>query len=289
MDTSIIDRIEAALGSRPGRLVPLSGGCIAQVCRTRLADGREVVVKIDAEAAKEGPGLEPEGFMLRYLAGRSRLPVPRVLYCDASLLAMEFVESDDSPGSESVQVHAAILLADLHSIYSDAFGLERDTLIGSIPQPNPRSTSWPEFFRDHRLLYLAGLASRAGRLPRELSRRIDRLASRVGELLPGSSRPSLIHGDVWSGNVLAHRGRVAAMIDPAIYYADPEIELAFITLFSTFDEAFFRRYGQLRPIAPGFFESRRHLYHLYPLLVHVHLFGAGYVGSVDESLRRLGF
>jgi fructosamine-3-kinase len=93
---------------------------------------------------------------------------------------------------------------------------------------------------------------------------------------------------MWAGNVLCGGGRVAAFIDPAIYYADAEIELAFATLFATFGTAFFASYQRLRPLRPGFFEGRRDLYNLYPLLVHARLFGGHYVSSVEGIVQRFG-
>src|SRR5690606_31505376 len=101
--------------------------------------------------------------------------------------------------------------------------------------------------------------------------------------------PALIHGDLWTTNILAQDGRITGFLDPAIYYAHPEIELAFSTLFNTFDAPFFERYRQLRPLEPGFFETRRDIYNLYPLLVHVRLFGGGYVGALERFLRRFGY
>ena len=98
----------------------------------------------------------------------------------------------------------------------------------------------------------------------------------------------MIHGDLWGGNVLCGSNGLSGFIDPAIYYADPEIELAFMTLFGTVGDRFFRRYGEYHAIRPGFFEIRRDLYNLYPLLVHVRLFGGGYLGQVQSILRRLG-
>jgi fructosamine-3-kinase len=118
--------------------------------------------------------------------------------------------------------------------------------------------------------------------------RVERLAGRVEALIGEAEGPSLVHGDVWSGNVLAREGRVEAFLDPAIYHADPEIELSYVAWTGTFGERFFRRYGELRPILDGFFEERRHLYALYPLLVHAYYFGGRYVGRVDETLRRFG-
>ena len=132
------------------------------------------------------------------------------------------------------------------------------------------------------------LAHRAGRLPAAPFRSLEAFCARLDEFIPEPDRPSLLHGDVWGGNVLAGKGRIAGFIDPAIYYGDAEIELAFSTLFGTFGEAFFGRYGAHRPIRRGFFETRRDIYNLYPLLVHTRLFGGHYAASVERTLRRFG-
>lgn len=268
-------RVEAVAGRRVTAASPLSGGCVGEVWRLDLAGGGRVVAKV-------GPGLEPEGWMLRYLAGR--LPVPAVLSGEDDLLLMEWIDAGDG----IAEIHAAELLAALHGHAAQAFGLERDTVIGALPQPNPWTPRWLDFFRDHRLLSMAGEALRAGRLPASQMPRIERLAGRLASWIDEPDAPSLIHGDAWGGNVLCRAGRVAAFIDPAVYYADAEIELAFGTLFGTFGRDFFRRYHELRPIRAGFFEERRDLYNLYPLLVHVRLFGGGYVGAVDRTLSRFG-
>ena len=117
--------------------------------------------------------------------------------------------------------------------------------------------------------------------------RIQQLADKLDQLLLEPEHPSLIHGDMWTTNILVQNGRVTGFVDPALYYAHPEVELAFSTLFGTFGRPFFDRYNELRPLQPGFFEGRRDLYNLYPLLVHVRLF-TGYVGSVDRILHRFG-
>ncbi len=280
---SIEDRIEAALGVRPRALRRLAGGCVGDVRLIELADGQRVVAKLDAD---ESGLLEIEGAMLSYLAERTDAPAPAVLSVSPALLLMEHVEGDT--GAEPrTERHAAEILAALHDLSADAFGFEFDTLIGGLPQPNGWMSDWPAFFAERRLRFMASEARRSGRLPEGLDRRVRDVADRLPDLLSPPQRPSLVHGDVWAGNVLARGGRVAALIDPALYYAHPEVELAFITLFGTFGDAFFERYQSLRPIEAGFFERRRDVYNLFPLLVHVRLFGGGYVNSLEATLRRI--
>lgn len=280
----ISEGVEAALGERLLSARPMGGGCIGEVYKAELASGATVVAKVDRSGESH---LGREAYMLRYLGENSGLPVPEVYHSSERLLLMQFVEGGGNLlGAEA---HAAELLAGLHGITADAYGHERDTLIGSISQPNPWTGSWIEFFRDQRLLYLAQKANEAGRLPTDLRGRVESLAGKLDEVLEEPGAPALIHGDVWAGNVLARGDKISAFLDPAIYHADPEMELAYISLFNSFGEHFFRRYAELREIRPGFFEERRYLYSLYPLLVHVYFFGGHYVGSVESTLGRLGF
>ena len=243
-----------------------------------LADGGRVV-------AKRGTGLTLEGAMLRHLAANSRLPVPELFHADDSLLVMSWIEGGGGLNAPA-QEHAAELIAGLHDVGAERYGFGFDTLIGPLHQPNPESEDWIAFFRDHRLMHMARLALEEKRIDRGLMGGIERLGALLPDPIGEPAPPSLIHGDLWGGNVLAHRGRITGFIDPAVYHADPEIELAFSTLFGTFGEPFFRRYGELRPIRPGFFEVRRDIYNLYPLLVHVRLFGGSYRGQVAGIVGR---
>lgn len=262
----------------------MSGGCIAEVHRVSMPGGGFLVAKVGTSAG----GLDTEAYMLRLLKKRSALPVPGVVHAGTDLLLIEFVEGL-SLFSPRAQRHAADLLADLHGRRGERFGLERDTLIGSLPQPNRPNNRWTEFFRDQRLLHMADESARAGAITPLARRRIDALAERIGEVIDEPEYPSLLHGDVWTGNVLAAGDRVTAFLDPAVYYGHAEIELAFIMFFATFGLAFFERYASSRPIRPGFFESRCHVYNLYPLLVHARLFGGGYGARVEDTLETIGF
>jgi fructosamine-3-kinase len=275
-------QIEEIIGEKVIDASRLSGGCIGEVYRVELADGRLIVAKV---ADGTGATLAVEGYMLRYLQEHSRLPVPEVYHSADTLLLMEYIEGQ-SELDFGAQEHAAELVADLHNVRGQTFGLERDTLIGGLHQPNKPYEQWIPFFREQRLLYMAHEAARVGRLPVSMLQRVERFAEQLERWLIEPEYPSLIHGDMWTTNILVQEGQITGFLDPAIYYAHPEIELAFSTLFGTFGQPFFQQYHQLRPIAPGFFEERRDIYNLYPLLVHVRLFGGGYVSAVEQILSK---
>jgi fructosamine-3-kinase len=289
MTTTLGERVAGALGKGVRRAAALGGGAGGSVTLVELENGEKVVAKVMVEAA--GEGLRIESRMLALLAERSELPVPRVLHAEPDLLVMEHRRGSSS-FNERAERHAAELLSALHGVPSadGRYGLEYDALIGPLPQPNGVSASWVEFWRERRVLHMKEEAQREGRIGMLLARRLERLASRLGELVPESPPAVLIHGDVWAGNVLAEDGRVTAFLDPSPYHAHHEVELAFITLFGTFGEAFWSRYAEVGgPVEPAFREVRRHVYNVYPLLVHVRIFGGAYVGQLESTLSMLGF
>lgn len=281
-------RLEQALGSKVVESGSLPVGFGLTGLTLKLADGRRLAVKARQGVGSGKPSLELEAYMLGELARLSDLPVPLVHHAEPDLLVMDFIEHDGGGITPSVERHAGELIARLHATRREGFGYERDTLIGPLAQPNPKSPRWIPFFRDQRLLFMARQAHAEGSLPSAMLHRIERLAGRIDEHLIEPAFPSLLHGDLWTGNVLVRGGRIAGFVDPAIYCGSPEIELAFATLFGTFGEAFFEAYeGQVK-LEPGFHEERREIYNLYPLLVHVRLFGSGYLARIEATLGRLG-
>lgn len=271
--------VEQAIADKIVAMAPLSAANNAQIYRLRLNSGKQLVAKI-AER-----GLDIEAWMLNYLAEKSKLPVPKVYYSNEHVIIMSCVEAQ-AMVDEQAQRHAGELLAELHKIKSDSYGLERDTLMGSLPQPNPQTKDWVFFFSEHRLLYAAKEAMKEGKADAKMVKQVEKLIPKLSGILKDSAPPSLIHGDIWSGNILAGRGKIEAFLDPAIYYADPEIELAFIRNFNTFGGSFFSRYNEITPIRPGFYEERADIYALYPLLVHARLFGASYTRKAQKILER---
>ena len=284
MNIEVVARLETITGVSVAGVHPMNGGCVGNVFAVELTDGVCLVAKI----GDNGSGLGIEGFMLRYLAENGAgLPVPEVLFADDNLLLMKRLPDGEKINTRAER-HAADLVAALHDVTNLSFGFERDTVIGGLHQANPPSTCWLEFFRDHRLLDMGYRGVASGRLPNTVMTRLERLANRLGNWIEEPVQPSLVHGDMWGGNVLWRKGEITGFVDPAIYFADAEIELAFTTLFGTFGDNFFERYQEHRPLKPGFFEARCDLYNLFPLLVHVRLFGGSYVHSVANTLRRFG-
>lgn len=276
-------RIATAVGREPAAvtaLVELEGGMIGRVVCAEFASGKPVV-------AKTGPTpLSVEARMLRTLSAAG-LAVPEVYHASDDLLVMEHVEGR-SEFTPTVERDAAERLARLHGHGAEAFGLSFDTLTGPVRQPNRWTDSWVEFFGEHRLEHVARLAREDGALSEERFDRVLALVDDLDVLLSEPDSPALIHGDVWTTNVLADGGRVRTFLDPATYYAHPEIELAYVRWTGTFGEPFFERYRELRGIDPGF-DERYDVYVCYPLLVHVLLFGGRYGRELDRTLSRLDY
>ncbi len=247
-----------------------------------LDDGRRVIVK---RAKLNSVPLDMEGWMLKTLAEKSTLPVPFVYCAEKSLLILDYIP-DCGRSGHSIDEDAAMHIAALHAVKGGRFGLDRDTSIGPLRQPNDQVGDWLSFYRDFRLMYMARQGLEDGSLPSILVAGIEKLAARLDQWIGQDSTPRLIHGDLWSGNVLTAPDRVNAFIDPALYYADPEVELAFIDLFGTFGERFFRRYSEIAGIRDGFAE-RKEIYALYPLLVHARIYGGAYIEKADRIVRRL--
>ncbi len=278
--TALRAEIERQLKQRIATVAPLSAANNAQIYRVKMESGASCVTKV-AER-----GLDTEAFMLNFLRTKSKLPVPAVYYSNEHVIIMEFIDSNHGI-DDAGQRHAAELLAALHQNRADSYGLEQDTLIGSLNQPNKQDKDWVRFFTEQRLLHTAGEALKENKIDKKFMKQVEKLAGKMSGYIKNPNPPSLIHGDVWGGNILSTRGKIVAFLDPAIYYADPEIELAFILLLNTFTGTFFSRYHEITPIQPGFFEERAEIYSLYPLLVHTRLFGTSYARKAQKILDKL--
>jgi len=273
------ERLWQTLGAGVRALAAVGGGHGATVWRCELEGGGVVAVKSASRL------LTSEGKMLRDLAGKSPVPFPAVHFSDDTLLVTDWIDNDASPLDETGQRQLAEALAALHANTHSEYGYDYDVMIGGMPQINERQPDWRTLFLEKRLLTAAFLANRNGNLPLESLRLVERFVVQCGGLVPEPRRPALLHGDLWSGNVLTRGGRPVGLIDPAIYFGHPEIDLAFSEMFGSFGPAFLDRYRELARLEPGYAE-RREIWNLWPLLVHAYLFGQSYAGSVTRILSR---
>lgn len=279
--------VEARLGPVRGA-APVAGGCINHGMRVQMADG-PVFIKYNPDAP---PGLfAAEARGLKALAAAADgVWVPQPLaWADAeegapAWLAMEWVEPARRDSGFGARLGRGV--AAMHRAGSaDGWGWGEDNFIGPLPQANGRTGSWAEFWRTRRLQPQLDLTRGAGRMPGRAAE-WDRLMDRLPELLAPAEAdgPSLLHGDLWGGNVLA-AARGPALIDPAVYRGHREADLAMTELFGGFGADFRAAYEEAWPLRPGY-PARRAVYQLWYLLIHVNLFGGGYGAQTQGVLRQ---
>jgi fructosamine-3-kinase len=174
-------------------------------------------------------------------------------------------------------------LATLHRNTSETFGLPWSNYIGSLEQSNAPKESWAEFFAAERLMPQVSRAIDVGLLQKKHEIQFQSLYKKLPDLFPMEA-PALLHGDLWNGNVIVNDEGLPYLIDPSVYYGSREVDLAMTRLFGGFDREFYEFYDECYPLYPGS-QERIDLYNLYPLLVHVNLFGSAYVPDVIRVLK----
>ena len=262
----------------------ISGGCIHNAQKITTDKG-PYFMKLNRSDDLEMFRTEFSG--LRLLANAKEIDVPVPLGYgiegNQAYLLTEFIES--SPRSDGFWVDFGQSLANLHKNHqNDRFGLSYDNYIGRLEQHNDFHDDWLSFFIHQRLEIQLRLALDHGYFDNSYLQRFKSFYAKLPELLP-EEPPSLLHGDLWSGNFMIGGQSQPVIIDPAVYYGNREIELSFTQMFGGFDPLFYQTYQDVYPLTPGF-DKRVEIYNLYPSLVHVNMFGTSYMGGVDRVIRK---
>jgi len=282
MRPSVRAFVEQALGAAVDDVRPVGGGDINEAWSVALADGRRAF-------AKTNPGADPAMFPaeaegLSWLREPGVIRIPEVLAVSADVLVLERIEPARAASDRDERLGRG--LAALHRAGADGFGFPSDNFIGRLPQDNERAADWPSFYRDRRLEPQLRLAADRGLASAAMRRGFERLFDRLAALMGDPEPPARLHGDLWGGNAMCDEMGAPVLIDPAVYGGHREVDLAMMRLFGGFSPRVFAAYEEAHPLQPGAVD-RVPLYQLYPLLVHVNLFGGGYVSSVERALAQL--
>lgn len=261
---------------------PVGGGCINQ-CFHLVADSRAYFVKCNEPPYLDMFEKEQEGLVA--LASHSNLLVPIPINSgiveSRSYLIMEFIES--SSQSTYYWERLGEGLAGMHRQTKDQFGWETDNYIGRLPQSNCWHQSWTKYFVQERLQPQIRLAKDSRILPPDVQIDLEKLCGKMDQYIV-QEPPAFLHGDLWSGNLMTGPLGEPCLMDPAVYYGHREIELAFTMLFGGFNEKFYQAYNQSYPLSTGY-QQRFDIYNIYPLLVHLNLFGSSYLNDIKQILR----
>jgi fructosamine-3-kinase len=265
------------------QVAPVGGGSInrAGVMHTKV--GRFFVKWNDAHAYPRMFELEKQGLDL--LRGANAVYVPKT-YATGSdgqeaFLIMELVEPGRRVGNFYEDFGER--LATLHLEKASQHGLGHDNYIGSLPQQNNRHDKWVDFFIAERLEPMVSMARNQGLINEAVVRQFENMYTRLEAILP-EEPASLMHGDLWGGNHMTGPEGTVCLFDPAAYYGNREMEIAFTQVFSGYPAVFYNAYESHWPLQPGF-EKRKGIYQLWPLMVHVNLFGTSYLSPVKRILQ----
>jgi len=264
---------------------PLGGGCIHNAYIVKTPKDNYFVKWNDLDSLDN---FEVERKGLELLASTATVKIPAVIQTGKheayAYLVLEFIETGRRASDFWEQFGRN--LAMLHQHTQAQHGLSYDNYIGSLPQINPLSRNWIDFFCDARIRPMLKRARDKQLVDKSLVENIEKVLSQAANYFPDEP-PSLLHGDLWGGNIMVGSDGHAVIFDPAVYYGHREMELAFMTLFDRQPEPFYNSYQEVWPLVQGW-QDRLDLYNLYPLLVHVVLFGRGYASGVKSVVRKYG-
>jgi fructosamine-3-kinase len=262
---------------------PLSGGDINDACRLDTGEG---AFFLKYNSASRYPGMfQAEARGLALLARAGEVNVPAVVEAgqagEKAYLILDYIES--APRRKDFWEAFGAGLARMHRQSIAYFGLDHDNYIGSLNQHNHKHKTWTDFFINERLERQVALARKKGLIDKAITRGFERLYRKLPYIFP-EEPPALLHGDLWSGNYMTGAEGEAVIIDPAVYYGHREMDIGMTRLFGGFSGTFYEAYNQEYAMEAGW-QERTEICNLYPLMVHVNLFGGGYIASVESIIR----
>ncbi len=285
LNEKIRKEIEERLDSSVKEHKILSGGCISNAYKLTMSSGKTFLLKINDNTPPDM--FEKEAHGLNELQKADAVRAPGAKIYSNNYLVTEFIESSRKSGSFFSDFGRDF--AELHKYRGSSFGFYEDNYIGSTTQKNltddDEDKDWTKFYFNKRLLFQLLLCEKNGLADEDLRKSFSRLESKISDILKDSEeQPSLLHGDLWSGNYMVDEHGNACIIDPAVYYGHREADLAMTKLFGGYSEDFYKSYNENFPLKDGW-EYRENIYKLYHVLNHLNLFGRGYYSQALSLIR----
>jgi protein-ribulosamine 3-kinase len=269
------------------KMFPVGGGSINHTRRLLINEKFEFFLKTNRAAAF--PSLfEKEKLGLEFLASQQVITVPQVVYCgtyeDEQLLVLEWIKGGTK--NDSFWKTFGVQLAQLHQCTHSHFGFIHNNYMGALPQQNQFTDSWIDFFIHHRMMPQIEMALANSILSKKEADLFQHLYKKLDTIF-NVEKPSLLHGDLWSGNFMVTENAAPVLIDPAVYYGHRSIDMAMTTLFGGFDKTFYAAYNYHYPF-PSNYQEQWDICNLYPLLIHLNLFGKSYLNDIRNTLQKFG-
>jgi len=263
----------------------VGGGSINETFQIKINSHIKFFLKLNS-VTKYPALFEKEKNGLEFLAKQKIIHLPSVIACDVvngeQILLLEWIEGGLKAGLFWQQFGEQ--LAKLHQGTDSNFGFTEDNYMGALPQINKLYKNWVDFFIHCRLRAQIKMATEKSLLhPKHLAA-FENLFPRLPSIF-NEEKPSLLHGDLWSGNFMSNGKSEPVLIDPAVYFGHRSVDLAMTTLFGGFDKLFYQAYNYLFPF-PNNYEEQWEICNLYPLLIHLNLFGAGYLSQIERILNK---
>lgn len=288
--TEVKNGAEKVLSDKTGHSVQIKsasavgGGCINDCFKIITIHGNYFLKYNDKNRFPKMFEAEANG--LQFLAKANAVKIPEVIGFgeegDYSFLVMEFIEK--SKQAKNFFFEFGVRLAKLHGVTNEKFGFWENNYIGSLPQSNKWNSNGIDFFIEERLAPQLKSAYDSKHFSNETLKHFESFYKKLPEIIP-TEQPALIHGDLWSGNYLTNAWGNACLVDPAVYFGFREQDIAMSQLFGGFDADFYEGYHSELPLEKGW-KQRVDIFNLYPLLVHVNLFGESYARQVYSIIKK---
>ena len=252
--------------------------------KIQLDDNQTFVVKGYKKKNIKYNAIYYEGKSLQFLHEKFPNLFPKIYYMNKNLFVMQYIPNNKIKNKNS-EKDLAIKISNIHQNTNDKFGFKFDTPIGGFRQPCQFQKSWVDFFEKKRLFAIFNKINITNPMPKKINIGIEKLLKKLKDLIPNNPQPSLIHGDLWNGNMLFNNGKLVGLIDPGIYYAPKEMEIAYLKWFNAISNNFYNYYSETINFDKDFFNYSE-VYELYYSLLNVHLWDRSYIYDVEKIVNK---